>query len=1252
MKSNQSPTWESIFQNALPYYLDRVDLSALVGEEEGAGVLQTLVNGRLSRQVQPDQDVQERLRHIYFEARNFERTNGPKSFGLGYPLLLHTLHSELYVAPLFVWYLNLEPALRSPGAWVLKFDESHPILPNYLLIAQLEKTFQVELLDRMERLAFRRELNHKTLQELCGMLAATLGLENHTEQRLLMPAPGIDQIGDMAKKGVLYPAGVLGLFPPLSAQTPTSAPKPEEIFVPQVLPPEEADLSVHALPAFPAQATALHRVAHNKVSVVEGAALSGKTQVLANLLFNALLNGRKCLVVSNRIPALRSAQERLAAVGIHQLNFLLKDPLHDRKPLLEYLRIAAQGLGGASGPSEEEFQQKSNRYQREWRRLQSEYAAVKQRLFGAYDWTDTVGLFLGSHREEGKELLSSQLDGQEFQFDEKEYEYLKQAVLNSQPLYLQVQTLRHPLSDLNKDLFLKRSRTEALEYLQRELGRFLQKGSDLHHRFIQKVDAYAARLRDHYEEHYQCLRRQSDQVLETVAANTDRFGSEFLKSKGRKSWLPALFSQRRKQLRQACQQVRAALQKLLKEHQRFGYFDVPLPKAPHHLTMEQIKRWVEDFQKALLRWKGSIKNRVQDELLRLNSKTVHRDLDFQEQISELEYALDVLIEELNEAKLYQSPFSNKTLTIPQRQKYLESILERLETTRLNLRDFEPFYHWQAHWLQLSGIAQKVVEALIKVKPSDWMAAFESWYFDNLLAKRESPNLPTDDAHLNAFHQAHLALKPLLVPRIAASWEARQEKALKALRSAERKAFQRVFDKNNLKKSEGWPLELILEPAFEAVTDFLPILFTSVDIARQVLPRREAYFDLVIIDEAQCLSVEDACSVAPLGRRLVLFGMESLPGTETNALQYAIQSEVPVTRLVQRFKDLAARPKLHPVHQPSLDTHIEWLRRRLLVENVEGHFQERESTNDVEAQHIIRLLNQVQQTPQRTYPSVGIVTFTPEQRDKIAAYLLKLKQTNDPNSDKIRHLERNGLGVFYADELYGQYFDVLMVSFTFGSVNMRGHLSKKLHFFNTPQGRSLLRLVQGLSAAKTYLVHSFPEKSLRRFLSKADESGTCELARLLLFGQALQGGDKDAARKLMPPQLAPRQEEVPPFVFARQAAKYLEPYLPPERFHYGLALGQLPLPLLIAPQKEDGRPIALLPDGFFAWSLADSFVWENQMRRMLEEAGILCKPVWSLSWWKHPQQEARKLASFVIKQDQLVSAEKSASHPQTSENPEP
>ncbi|MBK9016420.1 MAG: hypothetical protein IPM82_21415 [Saprospiraceae bacterium] len=61
-------------------------------------------------------------------------------------------------------------------------------------------------------------------------------------------------------------------------------------------------------------------------------------------------------------------------------------------------------------------------------------------------------------------------------------------------------------------------------------------------------------------------------------------------------------------------------------------------------------------------------------------------------------------------------------------------MEQLESTQLNMRDFKPFHAWQSNWLGLGSLGQKVVRALVKVKPGDWVAAFESWYFNSLLAK--------------------------------------------------------------------------------------------------------------------------------------------------------------------------------------------------------------------------------------------------------------------------------------------------------------------------------------------------------------------------------------------------------------------------------------------------------------------------------------------------------------------------------------
>ena len=91
--------------------------------------------------------------------------------------------------------------------------------------------------------------------------------------------------------------------------------------------------------------------------------------------------------------------------------------------------------------------------------------------------------------------------------------------------------------------------------------------------------------------------------------------------------------------------------------------------------MPKVVENLEAFSVQLEQWRNDLPNLVQEEFVRLSQKTVHPHLDFKEQIKELEYALELFVEELNESGLYQLPKENKMLTIPKRQKYLEELKE-------------------------------------------------------------------------------------------------------------------------------------------------------------------------------------------------------------------------------------------------------------------------------------------------------------------------------------------------------------------------------------------------------------------------------------------------------------------------------------------------------------------------------------------------------------------------------------------------
>lgn len=1224
MKNSQSPSIYSIYNNALPFYLDRLDICNLDedNDEFAADFVKRLLAGQLSVQANTSGLTAEKLRHLYFEARNFERTYGAKSFGFGYPLVIDTFAGDLLVAPVFIWLLSIEPAQTKVDSWVFKFGEQQFILPNYRVISYLDEKYGLDFRKRLEEMTQGRKVSRMALEGFCNELAERLHFPHQGGAEHIIPSPGIDEIGAFTEQGVLHWSGVLSLFPPQYTAWNPGEHKPEEMLSPKPLSSETEAFIFPYLPVDPEQSAAMEKISRQKITVVEGEDALGKTQALVNVLINALSNGDKCLVVSERVPALKYAQNLLAKTGLNQLHFLLDDALYDKMPLLELLRVAAGGTSRQIPHNEDDFLMKKNKYLRDKIKADQAYESVSCQVFGDQNWTETTGLFLASNRVEGKELLASQLNAQDFKYTVEEYEKLKQGILKCQPLFQKVKTLAHPLSNLHEDIFTKSKPEESLRLVKAQLKDFLAKTGQLQHRYIGKTDAYAARLREHYKEHYDLLSSQFNTLKETLLNYGDTLGNDFRQAGARVFLLPSLFSTQKKKIKKAQEEVARLFKMLVKDYSDRQYFDFQFDACKEGMHIPKLTQNIERFGDAIKQWHSKIETIVQEEVNRLNSKTAHPSLDVKEQITELEYSLDVLLEELNEAHLYQKKLENKTLTIPQRQKYLESIIEQLETTQLNLRDFELFYQWQSTWLDLGAMGQKVIRALVKVKPNDWMAAFESWYFSNLLARAQSPNLPTDESLVENYANSWHALKPLIFNQLSNLWQSRQVSELKKLKKTNKMAYQLIFEKAGQGQANILPLQEILAPAFDAVSAFLPVLFVTPHVALNVLPRQEGYFDYVIFDEANKFSVESAAAIVPLGRKAVLFGSNDSYGSETSLLQYALENEVPVAHVTNRY--------FPPAHSGMTENPVNTI--DYFIENVEGRFYELEGTNDVEAQHIIRLLNQIKQTPQRVFPSVGIVTLTVEQRDLISNYLLKLKQQSALGSEKIQQLERNGMAVLYIDELFGQHFDIIILSCTFGMVNLKGTMTKKLIFLNTPEGVSHIHMLVNKPVQSLFIVHSIPDDHIEKFIHKKWEEGTWLLAHLIRLAEAKRSGNELQIKTSMEALGKKTAPKVGKSVFAQELTNALRPYLEQKRLTRQVQMEDIQLPLMVKPVHPSATPVVVHPDGFFADTEFTSHLWEFQQREKIIASGMSYLPVWSVQWLKNPVQEARLLASKIIKHD--------------------
>lgn len=1230
MRNSQMPAVQSIYNNALPFYLDRADLSTLAEDSDTFAqsfLKKLLEEDEMLLQFDSSNIAIEKIRHIYFESKNLARTIGAKTFGFGYPLMIDTLDGELMVAPLFIWQLTIEPAQTKPNAWVTRFDKNHPILPNHKIAKYIKEKFDIDYTESYAAALKGDGLNEKSLHSFSKELADRFHFEFHQEEGGVLAAPGIDDIGVYTEQGAIHCSGVMGIYPPQNIAASENATKPEDVFFDKG-PVEEPDPFVFPfLATDPEQVSAQELAVKNGMSIVEGVDVLGKSQTLLNILMTALMQGKRCLVVSERAPALKRTQDLLSKAGVNQLNFLLTDSINDKEQMLELLKMAQKGMSKDFPLDENDFQYKKNKFIREKQRLDESYSAIRNNVFGSNNWTEMVGLYLQNNKQEGKELLVNHLNKQDFNFTKEEHETINNGITRCNQLFKKVKTLNHPLSNLNDTVFKQVSAEDGRNYVVKQVNLFLEKARKLHHQYINTISNYRENLKKHYEAYMSNINQAYDPLNERLLGYKDQLGNDFLTAGPSAFSIPFFQSKKKKKIIAAQQDIAKLYKRLKKSFQKDPYFDFKFGSAREGMQMDEVINNLKSFRSAYDDWQLKLENLVQEDTIRLNSKTAHPSLGVKEEMSELEYSLDVLLEELNEAKLYQQHLANKNLTIPKRQKYLESIIEQMENTRLYIGDFEMFYQWQAQWLKMGPVGQKVIKALVKVRPKKWNAAFESWYFYNLLENKYNSSLPTSNDAITRYDESWHALKPMLLNYISHIWQKKQEEGVKKLKKKNKAIYQEIFERSFLKKRKSTnTVKTLFADSMEAVSSFLPILFVSANVAKNDLPK-SFQFDIVVFDESNRFSIEPSTDIAALGKQIVIIGSNNSNGRESSLLQYALENDVPCEVITNKYE--APIPFLANLNPKENVFHYA---QECVVNDLEGRFHEMDATNDSEAQQVIRVLNQIKQTPQRVYPKVGIITFTVEQRDLISSYLLKLKQQNKVGSEKIRHLERNGMGVFFIEELYGQQFDVLVVSCTLGSINLKGKLTKRMALLNTEEGVGHIELLINMPLQKLILLHSFNEEQLHVFSQQKWEKGTWLLSHFIKMAEAAQ--QENEVKYLEELEIIGKKEDrgESNLHLVSELQEALSDYVDAERMHVQQRWEDVVLALVIDPVKPDGPKLVIHPDGYFADTTYTSGFWEKAHLDKLERSGYKIIPVWSVNWFKDPALETRRLASQIIKED--------------------
>ncbi len=1168
-----------------------LDWMGLAGDSQAAYAFinSLLTTSHAGVTLSPSVEQEERLWHFFSTYRLAKRLRSQTVLYFSYPYFVAEQESHVFAEPLLRWPCILLPPGPGRIGWTLELDQEHPAEVNQYWTAWAKMQHEGDWSEWLSQCLEEGD-GLKALANFSLHLTEGTGWETSTLNPAITSFPGAKPLGAMGKAGTLLWGATLGL---------SSASFLEEItgtghWRHPILH-EDSAIQAESLSHTDSwQFSGLKAMGTNRYTLVNGAKGSGKTHLGIESLKLALLGGKACLVVARDWASLSGFQQHLDDNGLGDLAFTLRQPSTDGA-LIGNLIKKYESTGSPMGlPTDQEWATELARLTRRHRQLEEVYHASRQRIFGDQSWAELLGYYLSSARIEDKALLANQLSVTQFDFLPKEYQDVMAGIRQMHPLYDKLGSIHHPLSNLNAAIFIHQSEDESQTFIEQTANRLLEKAQPLQQRYIRRQSQYADQLTNFQEAHYRDLQDRWQTLDELLEDGLNELGADMLRSGDRTLKLYGAFSEKFKSaiaLRNKITQYYEGLQEVQRNRAAFDFYwpQEKLTKKP-----VQLKAVLRQFRDALEEWRAALSERNQEELIRLNHKTALAELPISEKIEPLERELEDFIDEVNALGLYQLPLQSKTLTLPRQQKYLEEIIEQLERTLEGLGSYAAYYHWQASWFGLTEQSRKVIAALIKTRPTDWEAAFSSWYFNECLSANYRPVSPVTldrDAeyrtvgnhlrlHFNAYVHQQSDKRRLAAAGRLRSWARTQDG---------RRSMFEAFDKVG-----------------RDLTQFSPIWLTTPEVAASIVD----HFDWVVIDDAQGLQRPMLGRLLSKAKQAVVLSDPDEEGIDASHISpWLISGDIPHFELQQ-------------IYLPSfLERQFDQGERVRYIQ-LDGRYDEAKGTNEAEALEVVKLLNEVKPTPQRTYPKVGVVAMTYGQRNLILKLFYDIKSKRQAGFDTIQQLERNGLEVFHYSEIIGQSFDQLILTGAYGPVDIEGHMTTHMTHLNSDENVAGLTVLQNTSYRKGVIISSLPEDELLARINWMDRVGEMYLSRNFLVAKwAFEGKERELLE--LREQWKAAQEVVEySDSLARELSYRLGQLLPEWQWQFKPSR-VVPIAVLHA-QAPNGREVVLVPDGFLAQSPHTHPAWEQMIA---ERMGLLNYRVLPFSvdqLWKDPARTCLRL----------------------------
>ncbi|MEO1438600.1 MAG: hypothetical protein AAFV80_23875, partial [Bacteroidota bacterium] len=384
---------------------------------------------------------------------------------LSYPLFRRQEASETVVYPIInlplEWEKDEDGSIR---VYTTREEEAY-IDPKFkTLIHDLHGDLITDIVDQV---LDPSSLNAEALQQLANELIVLMKLDDSEPFMGLKPLKVLEdgQLFPFEKDKLLW-AGFLGFgqltkysifeLPAIPEEEVEveepgeEAPEPtplqvEEASEPQFEKPDWRNHPFHAFASDSDQARVFFALENNPEILVEGVSGTGKTQLLSSIITNTLAHGKRILVVAKDLAGMSRIFARMQEIGIDHLCLMVKDAEIDRDYFIEKLRNCQANLKERIKFDEDAYELKVSHSGRELSRLRKGYEDMNKPVFKGQNWLTTVGRFLDKHHKQARTLLTSELSPEGFQFTDQAYGRYLEAIKKSEELFLNLNTLKHPL---------------------------------------------------------------------------------------------------------------------------------------------------------------------------------------------------------------------------------------------------------------------------------------------------------------------------------------------------------------------------------------------------------------------------------------------------------------------------------------------------------------------------------------------------------------------------------------------------------------------------------------------------------------------------------------------------------------------------------------------------------------------------------------------------------------------------------------